>query len=203
MLACKSSPCSFLLGTPSWQYGASHTHRWTSLGASAGGQVSGLPSCTLASSRCYPPSVGGLLHAWVVSRQMKCWEKKGKIRVMLCQDSLAFADSFLLYIFYSLSLPFQNSHLSIFPLLLSFCRSALAPLHGRLMSFPFLSLLWHWLVAEGQIPSSKILCPYHLTLVLSSYPLSDSATVPQVKSQTLPTCYSPPSPFFMLTPPPA
>lgn len=89
MLACRSNPWSFLLGNPSWQHGASQTHRWTPLGASAGGQVSDLPSCTPAISHCYPPSVGGLLHAWMLSHQLKCWENKGKIRVMLCQDSLA------------------------------------------------------------------------------------------------------------------
>lgn len=70
---------------------------------------------------------------------LRCWERKGKLRVMLCQDSLAmtgFCWLLSLICFYFLYLPFQSSfYLS----LLSFCQPTFSP-----VSSLSLWLFWHW-----------------------------------------------------------
>lgn len=122
---------------------------------------------------------------------LRCWENKGKLRVMLCQDSLVligFCWLLSLICFYFPYLPFQCQS-SFYLSLLSFCQPTLAASHGPPVSSLSLWLLWHWEGAEGQTTSSKILYPYHLTSVFSAYSLPDSAPVPWAK--TLPVFPAP------------
>lgn len=122
-----------------------------------------------------------------------CWENEGKLRVTLCQDSLAltgFCWLLSLICFYFPYLPFQCQS-SFYLSLLSFCQPTLAASPGPPVSSLSLWLLCHWEGAEGQTTSSKILSSYHLTSVFSAYSLPDSAPVPQAKTPSLPVFPAP------------